>query len=248
MRRVRGRRREPRAAGVPRDVSVPSPLSVVSVLVLRGGFQRVEHVLLGAQRRVRRLHRRGRPGRARLGSRRHGAGRTSAQLDHDPADRTATVGTTLAPWGLAFIQSYAVDKRLTPRDLPLRADRRHRRRRYDRRHRPFVVVACAATLHASGQSIDDAGDAAAALEPLAGDLATLLFGAGLLGASLLAAVDPAAVDRLFGQRGVGVEASLDDPLGGAGLPRTYAMVVVVAVAVVLIRVRRWFRSCSGPRR
>ena len=31
--------------------------------------------------------------------------------------QTATVGTTLAPWGLAFIQSYAVDKRLRPSDL-----------------------------------------------------------------------------------------------------------------------------------
>jgi Mn2+/Fe2+ NRAMP family transporter len=30
---------------------------------------------------------------------------------------TATVGTTLAPWGLSFIQSYAVDKKLTLDDL-----------------------------------------------------------------------------------------------------------------------------------
>src|SRR5207342_1223853 len=29
----------------------------------------------------------------------------------------ATVGTTLAPWGLTFIQSYAVDKRLKIKDL-----------------------------------------------------------------------------------------------------------------------------------
>ena len=80
----------------------------------------------------------------------------------------ATVGTTLAPWGLAFIQSYAVDKRLTVADL-----------RYERVDVVvgavltgviglFVVVACAATLHASGMHIDDAGDAAQALEPLAG--------------------------------------------------------------------------------
>ena len=30
---------------------------------------------------------------------------------------TGIVGTTLAPWGLAFIQSYAADKRLTRDDL-----------------------------------------------------------------------------------------------------------------------------------
>jgi Mn2+/Fe2+ NRAMP family transporter len=30
---------------------------------------------------------------------------------------TANVGTTLAPWALSFIQSYAVDKKLTVDDL-----------------------------------------------------------------------------------------------------------------------------------
>ena len=30
---------------------------------------------------------------------------------------TGIVGTTLAPWGLAFIQSYAADKRLKQTDL-----------------------------------------------------------------------------------------------------------------------------------
>jgi hypothetical protein len=30
---------------------------------------------------------------------------------------TATVETTLAPWGLSFIQPYAVDKKLTLDDL-----------------------------------------------------------------------------------------------------------------------------------
>ena len=48
---------------------------------------------------------------------------------------TATVGTTLAPWGLAFIQSYAVDKRLTHRGPALRAGRRGHGRRPDGRHR-----------------------------------------------------------------------------------------------------------------
>ena len=80
----------------------------------------------------------------------------------------ATLGTTLAPWGLAFIQSYAVDKRLTVEDL-----------RYERIDvvigavltgviGVFIVVACAATLHVNGVTIDDASDAAGALEPLAG--------------------------------------------------------------------------------
>jgi Mn2+/Fe2+ NRAMP family transporter len=51
----------------------------------------------------------------------------------------------------------------------------------------FIVIACAATLHAHGQHIHDARDAAIALRPLAGSAATTLFGLGLVGAALLAA-------------------------------------------------------------
>jgi Mn2+/Fe2+ NRAMP family transporter len=51
----------------------------------------------------------------------------------------------------------------------------------------FIVIACAATLHVSGIEINDAGDAAKALEPLAGAGASTLFGIGFVGAALLAA-------------------------------------------------------------
>jgi Mn2+/Fe2+ NRAMP family transporter len=148
---------------------------------------------------------------------------------------TATVGTTLAPWGLAFIQSYAVDKRLGVKDLV-----------YERIDvitgammtgviAAFVIVACAATLHADGRSIDSAADAAVALKPLAGGLAATLFGAGLLGAALLAAsILPLSTAYSVGEA-VGSETALDDPVREAPLfYATYGLVVVVAVAVVLI--------------
>lgn len=48
-------------------------------------------------------------------------------------------------------------------------------------------MATGATLYISGASINDAADAAKALAPVAGPLASVLFGVGLLGASLLAA-------------------------------------------------------------
>jgi NRAMP (natural resistance-associated macrophage protein)-like metal ion transporter len=51
----------------------------------------------------------------------------------------------------------------------------------------FVILAAASTLHASGQTnIQSATEAAEALRPLAGDLATALFAIGLIGAGLLA--------------------------------------------------------------
>ena len=95
------------------------------------------------------------------------------------------VGTTITPWGQAFIQAYVVDKRLGPEDLP-----------YSRLDvalgvtvtnivAGLIVVACAATLWTHGAVIQDAADAARALGPLAGEGAEVIFGLGLLAASLL---------------------------------------------------------------
>lgn len=51
----------------------------------------------------------------------------------------------------------------------------------------FVILAAGATLHASGRTdIQSASEAAQALRPLAGNLATVLFAIGLIGAGLLA--------------------------------------------------------------
>lgn len=51
----------------------------------------------------------------------------------------------------------------------------------------FVILAAGATLHVSGQTnIQSATEAAQALRPLAGNLATTLFAIGLIGAGLLA--------------------------------------------------------------
>ena len=97
-----------------------------------------------------------------------------------------TVGTTITPWGQAFIQSYVVDKGLRPEHLA--------GERLDvglgtfitNLVAGFIVVACAAALWAHGDTnIPDAAAAARALGPLAGSSATLLFAVGLLAASLL---------------------------------------------------------------
>ena len=128
---------------------------------------------------------------------------------------TATIGTTIAPWGLAFIQSYAVDKRLRPSDLGLELVDVVVGAVLTGVIGFFVVIACAATLHASGHSIHDARDAAAALEPLAGAWSARLFGAGLLGAALLAvAIVPLSTAYSVAES-FGTESRLDDRLGEA---------------------------------
>jgi Mn2+/Fe2+ NRAMP family transporter len=97
-----------------------------------------------------------------------------------------TVGTTITPWGQAFIQSYAADKHLRPKDLSASRLDVGLGAFLTNLVAGFIVVACAATLWAHGQtSITGAADAAQALGPLAGRFAQLLFALGLLTASLL---------------------------------------------------------------
>jgi Mn2+/Fe2+ NRAMP family transporter len=98
----------------------------------------------------------------------------------------------------------------------------------------FVVVACAATLAPEGHSIESASDAAAALEPLAGNAASLLFGAGLLAAALLAAsILPLSTAYSISET-FGYESALDDPVREAPLfYGSYALIVIVAAGIVL---------------
>lgn len=96
-----------------------------------------------------------------------------------------TVGTTVTPWGQAFIQSYVTDKGLRPDNLPTTRADVFAGALITNVIAAFIVVACATTLHAQGIRITTAADAAQALEPLAGEAAAALFAFGLLGASFL---------------------------------------------------------------
>jgi len=96
-----------------------------------------------------------------------------------------TVGTTITPWGQAFIQSYVADKGLRPDDLPASRVDVFAGSLLTNVIAAFIVIACAATLYANGLKITSAADAAQALEPIAGAAATFVFAIGLLGASFL---------------------------------------------------------------
>ncbi len=97
-----------------------------------------------------------------------------------------TVGTTITPWGQAFIQSYVVDKRLGAEELLAERLDVGLGALLTNVIAGFIVVACAATLFATGQTNPaDASQVARALGPLAGQSATVLFAVGLLAASLL---------------------------------------------------------------
>jgi Mn2+/Fe2+ NRAMP family transporter len=97
-----------------------------------------------------------------------------------------TVGTTITPWGQAFIQSYCADKGLGMEDLAVSRIDVSSGALLTNVVAGFILVACASTLFIHGNAnITDAADAARALTPFAGHFASTLFGLGLLAASLL---------------------------------------------------------------
>ncbi len=222
--------------GISRYVSVPAAAVLVSVLVLRGSFRRVEQFLLVLSTVFLAYIVSGVLARPDWGAAAHGMLIPTMPTDGAAiAIVTATVGTTLAPWGLSFIQSYAVDKKLRTEDLALE--------RVDVVTGAvltgvigfFVVVACAATLHRDGRSIRDAADAAVALEPLAGGAASTLFAVGLIGAAFLAAsVLPLSTAYSVCEY-AGVEAAVDDPFSEARLfYLTFGSVTIIGAVAVLI--------------
>jgi Mn2+/Fe2+ NRAMP family transporter len=222
--------------GIAAPVSVPAAAAVVSALVLRGRFHRVEHLLMGLATVFVAYVAAGSLAGPDWGDAATGLVLPTMPLNHGAVlIATATVGTTLAPWGLSFIQSYAVDKRLSTADLP--------NERIDVITGAvltgvigfFVVVASAATLHVQGVAIDSAADAAGALEPLAGALAGTLFAVGLVGSALLAAAILPLSTAYSICEFAGAESALDDDFTEAPLFYVgYLATAGVAAAAVLL--------------
>lgn len=144
------------------------------------------------------------------------------------------IGTTITPWGQFYVQASVVDKGITAKN--------YRYTRWDVLIGSFftgfiaffIIVATAATLFANHISIETAKDVAIALKPLAGEYASLLFGFGLLGASVLAAfVLPLstsyAVCEAFGFEH-GISKSYKDAPAFFGL---YTVIIILGAAIVL---------------
>ena len=218
---------------IPAWISAPLACVLISLLVVYGSFHRVERVLLIVSATLALYIVDGilaAPDWQQVWR--------NSVIPNMPDSRlgwiavAAALGTTLAPWGLAFIQSYAVDKKITVASLGWEKVDVIIGSVLTGIIGLAIAVACAATLHRAGVHINDAGDAAAALEPLAGRFATVLFGAGLLGASLLAAaIVPLATSYSIAE-GIGAPASLD--LDSRHFQIFYAVFVGLAVAAASV--------------
>jgi Mn2+/Fe2+ NRAMP family transporter len=100
----------------------------------------------------------------------------------------AVVGTTITPYMQFYLQSAVAEKGIGEEELSLEQADAVAGSLWTNAIAVFIVVATAAAVGiAGGGVIGSAADAARALDPVAGRSAEALFGAGLFGASVLAA-------------------------------------------------------------
>jgi Mn2+/Fe2+ NRAMP family transporter len=150
------------------------------------------------------------------------------------------VGTTIAPWMQFYLQASIVEKGITARQ--------YRAAWWDvvigciltDVVAWFIIVACAATLYATGagtnlQNTADAALFAQALRPLAGEYAYLLFAAGLFNASLFAASILPISTAYTVCEGLGFESGLDKKFHEApAFYWLYTLIIVLGAGVLLV--------------
>ena len=145
------------------------------------------------------------------------------------------VGTTIAPWMQFYMQSSVIEKGLKMKNF-----------KYTLIDIVvgciatvvvafFIMVACASTLGEHGIKIEEAKDAALALKPLAGTLASAVFAFGLFVASIFSATILPLATAFYVCEAFGFEAGIDKKWEEA--PEFYVLytsILVIAAAIILI--------------
>lgn len=140
----------------------------------------------------------------------------------------ALVGTTITPWGQFFVQSYIVDKGIHPKNLNISRSEAYIGALMTNVVSFFIILTTANILFQHGLEINSAGDAAAALRPLAGQSAQLLFAFGLFVASMLGAFILPTATAYAACEAFGWESGFD--LNWAK-GRTFYSLIIVAIAL-----------------
>jgi NRAMP (natural resistance-associated macrophage protein)-like metal ion transporter len=147
----------------------------------------------------------------------------------------ALVGTTIAPWMQFYMQASVIEKGLKMKNY-----------KYTLIDIAvgcvvtivvafFIMVACGSTLHPLGIQINEAKDAAIALKPLAGKLASQVFAFGLFVASVFSATILPLATAFYVSEAFGFEAGIDKKWDEAKEFYTlYTGILVISAIIILI--------------
>ncbi len=145
------------------------------------------------------------------------------------------IGTTIAPWMQFYMQSSVIEKGLKKENY-----------RFVMLDiligclatvivAFFIIVACASTMYPQGIIINEAKDAALALKPLAGNLASVVFALGLFIASIFSATILPLATAFYVCEAFGFEAGIDKKWKEA--PEffiLYTGILVISMIIILI--------------
>jgi len=162
------------------------------------------------------------------------------------------IGTTIAPWMQFYMQSSVIEKGLKMKEF-----------KYTLIDiiigciatvvvAFFIMIACASTLHENGIQINEAKDAALALKPFAGNLASMAFAFGLFIASVFSATILPLATAFYVCEAFGFEAGIDKKWDEA--PEFYvlytAILVISGIIILipnapLIQITLWSQVLNG---
>lgn len=164
----------------------------------------------------------------------------------------ALVGTTIAPWMQFYMQSSVIEKGLKMKHY-----------KYTLIDITvgcvvtiivafFIMVACGSTLHPNGIQINVAKDAAVALKPLAGNIASQVFAFGLFVASVFSATILPLATAFYVSEAFGFEAGIDKKWDEAKeFYILYTGILVISALIILIpnapliRLSIWSQVING---
>ncbi len=145
------------------------------------------------------------------------------------------IGTTIAPWMQFYMQSAVIEKGLKITDYKYTLADVILGSVITVVVAFFIIVACASTLHLNGIKIEEAKDAAFALKPLAGNLASATFAFGLFIASIFSATILPVATAFYVCEAFGFEAGIDKKWKDA--PQFYWLftsIIIIGAAIILI--------------
>ncbi len=145
------------------------------------------------------------------------------------------VGTTIAPWMQFYIQASIVEKGVPIKDLIYSRIDAFTGAIIVNVVAFFIVVMCAATIFTNGVQVNNVADVSAALLPLAGQYAGVLFAFGLLNASLFAASILPLSTAYVVSEGLGLEAGVSKSFSEAPVFHgLYVGIIAVSALVIMI--------------
>ena len=147
----------------------------------------------------------------------------------------AVLGTTITPWGQFFVNSYIIDKKISSDKLKYEQIETYFGAFLTNFFSFFMIIATAATLFAHNIPLISGEQAALAIRPFAGELASTLFGLGILNAGFIGIVIVSlstayAFSEFFGYTG-----SLDVPYDrGKLFYGIFLFQLIIAAVIVML--------------